>query len=302
MVHAISIQELYPKCNDKLFREFMTKSRESVLECYIESNHHGRTEKLSVIRFAAKDALEIPFTVARYNDNLFKPRNFNNNNSLITDGIYLVPENAIIFNSSYEASRFGSVFENTRIYISTTLEKEIEEHLQEKYCQILSIKKFEDHSNQEEYPNTSSMVEAFINDVDPILYVTKHFNHFQSFQSKPIPYLIKYIRGEDFSNEAFQANNLERNAARLAYVEQKFEEYKGQDRLQRSLEIARILRNELASAVNITVVKRDGTEQKVKSRIGIQRGAEVALGDYYGSVDISDVHHILYKKKQYALA
>lgn len=289
----------YDIFNDCDFQFFMTKSSQSIWECQLASKHRKDLEDVSILKLHVKDSTAIPFIVMGYNRGVYLADSFGSLYNEQIDGVYLVEQDAIILSSNYRLPQFSPLLKEIKLFTSEELTKQMEAHLHIHLKEAVSLRKDLGVDPADSYENLSSISNWYLNQRLPIDFIGKNMELFRTFQNSPLAYMIKYVSGEDIVQDGIGSLDIEKYAAVLSFVEQKYIEYDNSEKMQRNLELLKILREQLKDAVNVTAVKKDGSQLKVENIIRFIREDVYQIGSYKASVLSDEVAYFLYKKKSY---
>lgn len=298
---ALKEKSLYPIFTEQNFRDFITKDKESVWECQVASTYSSdRFDEVAILKLAVKDAKEIPFVIIRYNKDIYTANSFGRfNNHLEVDGVYLVDKDVIIFSSDYRSKELSPLVEDMKIYIAEELVMEMEEHLQKALKEAVAMKRMLGIEPGEGYDYESSVFDWYVNGKKPIDFISRNTELVKTFNNNgKLKYMIKYIRGEDIIKDGLQNINIDKYAEVLEFVEQKFDEYDKSEDMKRNIELFRILKEELSSAVTVNVTKKDGTTIRVENNVRLW-DSTYKVGRYDNEVSFTEIDCITYKKKTY---
>lgn len=298
---ALKEKSLYPIFTEQNFRDFVTKDKESVWECQVASTYSSdRFDEVAILKLAVKDAKAIPFVIIRYNKDIYTANSFGRfNNHLEVDGVYLVDKDVIIFSSDYRSKELSPLVEDMKIYIAEELVMEMEEHLQKALKEAVAMKRMLGIEPGEGYDYESSVFDWYVNGKKPIDFISRNTELVKTFNNNgKLKYMIKYIRGEDIIKDGLQNINIDKYAEVLEFVEQKFDEYDKSEDMKRNIELFRILKEYLSSAVTVNVTKKDGTTIRVENNVRLW-DSTYKVGRYDNEVSFTDIDCITYKKKTY---
>ncbi|ARO21392.1 hypothetical protein B2J90_28665 (plasmid) [Bacillus tropicus] len=301
MSKALKEKSLYPIFTEQNFRAFVTKDKESVWECQVASTYSSdRFEEVAILKLAVKDAKVIPFVIIRYNKDIYTANSFGRfNNHLEVDGVYLVDKDVIIFSSDYRSKELSPLVEDMKIYIAEELVMEMEEHLQKALKEAVAMKRMIGIEPGEGYDYESSVFDWYVNGKKPIDFISRNTELVKTFNNNgKLKYMIKYIRGEDIIKDGLQNINIDKYAEVLEFVEQKFDEYDKSEDMKRNIELFRILKEDLSSAVTVNVTKKDGTTIRVENNVRLW-DSTYKVGRYDNEVSFTEIDCITYKKKTY---
>ncbi|MES9681701.1 hypothetical protein ABWK22_02050 [Gottfriedia acidiceleris] len=291
-------ESVFPIFNDNDFIEFMTKGTESVYECQVASRYSERKEEASILKLALKNANVLPFIVMNFNKELYSGKSFGRMYNEDVDGVYLVEENAIIFSSSYRAEEFTPLIKDITVYTADNLEKQMQEHLLYHLREAVSLKRALGVESEPEYVSIGQITSWYVNGKKPIDYIGQSADMIRPIREELLPLMIKFIRGEDILDVGLKEFNIDNYAAVLAFVEQKFVEFDSSPEMLRNVKLLQILKGDLSSAVNVTVVKKDGTQIKVENNVR-NLDDTFKIGRYSQEVFFTEIDYFMYKKKTY---
>lgn len=298
MLKELKVKTVYPILSDQDFREFMTESKESVWECQVSSKHSNRYEDIAIIKLSVKDAKEIPFIAMSYNKEVYRATSFGKINNQEVDGVYLVDEDAIIFSSNYISKDFRPHITEIKVHTSEELKENMEQHLQQHLKEAVTLSKLLGAEPNREHENINIIADWYVRGNKPIDFIGRNTELIRAFRYNRLSYMIKFVRGEDIVQEGLKDLDIDHHASVLAFVEQKYQEYDSCDEMQRNVELLRVLKEELGSAVNVTVVKKDGSSVKVENSVRTMDGS-FKIGRYSQEVYFADIDCFMYKKKIY---
>ncbi len=184
-----------------------------------------------------------------------------------------------------------------KIYIAEELVMEMEEHLQKALKEAVAMKRMLGIEPGEGYDYESSVFDWYVNGKKPIDFISRNTELVKTFNNNgKLKYMIKYIRGEDIIKDGLQNINIDKYAEVLEFVEQKFDEYDKSEDMKRNIELFRILKEDLSSAVTVNVTKKDGTTIRVENNVRLW-DSTYKVGRYDNEVSFTDIDCITYKRK-----